>query len=344
MTCYHPLKAFKIGFNNITNKNIYKITSYNTDYIFKSKDEEFYHTAIGDPFYRPFTEVITDSIDIPCGQCIGCRLAYSRDWANRCMLEAKNYENNYFVTFTYDDIHVPIHNWSDDETGEVGKVYSLEKRDFQLFMKRLRKHFSSDKIRFFSCGEYGTQTMRPHYHAILFNLNLTDLKLYKKSMHGFNYYNSPILSKLWNKGHVIVADVSWESCAYVARYVMKKAKGKTADFYNKYNMQSEFVLMSRRPGIARDYYEANKYKIYDTDELIFTTSNGGKKSRPPKYFDRIFSEECPELFEDIKNNRTEMSEKLKELKLKNTDLSYPELLMIEEDNKEKQISTLHRDL
>ena len=101
-----------------------------------------------------------EEIKLPCGQCIGCRLDRSRQWANRCMLELQYHDSAFFVTLTYDDFHVPKSYYADPETGEAYTSLTLCKRDFQLWMKRLRKKFSEDKIRFFACGEYGGQTKK----------------------------------------------------------------------------------------------------------------------------------------------------------------------------------------
>ena len=99
-------------------------------------------------------------VQVPCGLCLECRIQHARQWADRCVLEAKNYKDNYFVTLTYDDDFLPNHN-------------SLEPRDLQLFLKRLRKTFPHTKIRFLASGEYGDSSFRPHYHLILLN-HLTD--------------------------------------------------------------------------------------------------------------------------------------------------------------------------
>ena len=104
------------------------------------------------------------------------------------MLELQYHDSAYFVTLTYDDFHIPKAYYPDPETGEVHTSYTLCKRDFQLWMKRLRKKFSDDKIRFFACGEYGGQTKRPHYHAIVFGLHLNDLVKYKTVKEGDSYY------------------------------------------------------------------------------------------------------------------------------------------------------------
>lgn len=102
-------------------------------------------------------------VTVPCGQCIGCRLDKSRDWAVRCLHEASLYQDNCFITLTYDDAHL-------DPLG------SLNKDDFVKFMKRLRFQYGP-KIRFFHCGEYGTLLNRPHHHACIFNFDFYDKEL-----------------------------------------------------------------------------------------------------------------------------------------------------------------------
>ena len=140
-------------------------------------------SRVNDPYWKD------QLIQIPCGKCIGCRLEYSRQWANRCMLELQYHDSAYFVTLTYNEEHVP-------RTGLHGEM-SLRKRDFQLFMKRLRKKYSDDRIRFYAAGEYGTTTQRPHYHAILFGLHLDDLQVYK-SKDSYKYFTSPGLQRVWS--------------------------------------------------------------------------------------------------------------------------------------------------
>ena len=141
-----------------------------------------------------------DLIQIPCGHCIGCRLEYSRQWANRCLLELKDHDSAYFVTLTYNDWHVPMSHYTDPMTGEFCDAQTLRKRDYQLFMKRLRKAFPGQQIRFYAAGEYGPKTYRPHYHAILFGLKLDDLEFYENSEQGFPYYWSKSLQKIWDEG------------------------------------------------------------------------------------------------------------------------------------------------
>ena len=114
-------------------------------------------------------------IPVPCRTCLGCRIDYSREWANRMCLEMLCSGQACFITLTYNNSSLPL-------TKDL--IPTLCKRDWQLFMKRLRKAFPDRKLRFYMCGEYGSHTLRPHYHAIIFGLDIfafPDLKYLKKS-------------------------------------------------------------------------------------------------------------------------------------------------------------------
>lgn len=342
MSCYHPLKAFPIGLTD-SGKIKYKICSYKAHHVEKRADG----SAV--PVYENTLSmysknVVHDFVEIPCGKCIGCRLAYSRQWADRCMLELQYHEQSWFVTFTYDDEHLPKNEVIDPETGEIFNNATLRKRDIQLFMKRLRKNYKYDNhIKYFFAGEYGSQTYRPHYHAILFGLKLDDLKLYKQSEDGYNYYNSEFLDKCWqNQGHVVVGKVNWDTCAYTARYIMKKQYGQAAEIYERYNIQPEFTLMSRKPAIGRQYYEDFKNVIFNSDFIYVGTEEGSHSIRPPKYYERLFDIDYPEDYAILKEQRKEFCEDMKELKLQNTSLPYLKMLETEELNKQAQISVLKR--
>lgn len=334
MPCYHPLKAFVLGEKD--GKRLLKVTSYDVDHLERS-GEGFAcctHPAYGRP------GDVTEFIEIPCGKCSGCRLQRSREWANRCMLELEYHKSSYFVTLTYDEAHVPIHYYSDPETGEALPSMSLVKRDFQLFMKRLRKKFG-EGIRFFASGEYGSQTFRPHYHAIIFGLELDDLVPYKRSAQGFQYFNSASLQEVWPNGFAVVAPVTWETCAYTARYVMKKLTGSEAEFYENFNIVPEFSLMSRKPGIARQYYEDHP-DLYEHEFINISTEKGGRKFRPPKYYDKLFDLDCPEESAKLKAVRQKMAAEAQKAKLQKTTLSYLEQLAVEERNQLARIKSLKR--
>ena len=329
MSCYHPLYAYKSKFvNPQTGKAVIKFT-------LKPSDVNKY-----------------EPIALPCGQCIGCRIDHSRDWANRLMLERQYHDSAWFCTFTYDDDHVPRSWYPDPETGEAIPSLTLNKRDVQLLMKRIRRHFPDDKIRFFACGEYGGQTFRPHYHAIIFGLHLNDLVPYKTVREAgelYTYYNSKSLQDCWLDsdgkpiGFVVVGEVTWESCAYTARYVTKKLKGREAEFYEKHRIQPEFSLMSRKPGIARAYYEENS-DLFDSDFINISTPKGGRKFRPPRYFERLFEVDEPLRAKELKEIKKRLALDAQKSKLKNTSLELNELLSVEEHNFTDKIKVLRRNL
>lgn len=230
-----------------------------------------------------------DPITIPCGQCKSCRLEKSRQWALRCVLEASLWTKNCFITLTYDDAHLP-------------KDGSLVKKHFQDFMKRLRKKYGPG-IRYYHCGEYGSKLGRPHYHACLFNFDFPDKYFFKCSTSSYNFksmlYRSPSLEQLWPFGFSTIGDVTFESAAYVARYVMKKINGNSAkEHYG--NRQPEYTTMSRRPGIAAQWYERYKLDVYPLDCVVM---RNGKKLRPPKYFDNILMDDMPDLLDEVKQSR-----------------------------------------
>lgn len=233
-------------------------------------------------------------LKIPCGQCIGCRLERSRQWAIRCMHESTLHDANCFITLTYNDDCLP----SDG---------GLHLDHFQKFMKRLRKR-SGNGIRFFHCGEYGEKNGRPHYHACIFNLDFSDKKLWSIQNNN-RLYTSEILNELWPFGYCVIGDVTFESAAYVARYIMKKVTGDAASIhYTDWNPETgevinekkpEYVTMSRRPGIARLWIDKFTDDVYPHDYVVVN----GKKIRPPRYYDRVLETTRPYEFDVVKENR-----------------------------------------
>lgn len=243
-------------------------------------------------------------LQLPCGKCVGCRLEYSRQWAMRCVHESKMHPSNCFVTLTYDPEHLP-------ETG------SLVKSDLQKFMKRLRKRHGAN-IKFYGCGEYGDKTARPHYHACLFGIDFSRDELIKTTDLGHDLFISHELSRLWKLGHSSVADFSFETAAYVARYVMKKQKGKNRkDHYERTNLETgeiislepEFACMSRRPGIGTTWFKQWKNDVYPSDQIIILRPDGAIPAKPPKFYDGIFEKEDPETMALLKILRKKSQEK-----------------------------------
>lgn len=281
MACYHPLTAVVTGIRADNGKKCLKVIS---------KAETRYQNPL------------SEYVKLPCGNCIGCREDRAKTWAIRCVHEASLYEKNCFITLTYNDEHLP-------------KDGSLVKSHFQLFMKRLRKKYGSG-IRYYQCGEYGEQLSRPHYHACLFNFDFPlkskenpDGKYLWKETQAGNLFRCSALENLWvdtrtgeSLGFVSVGSVTFDSAAYVARYIVKKINGDLApDHYQ--GRQPEYTTMSRRPGIAKDWFK--KYK--DSDIALayregFIVMNG-KTYKIPKYYDLNYEITDPLLFESVKETR-----------------------------------------
>lgn len=329
MACYKPLKAYSVN-------RLYKDGTY-------GKREIVWHeNAIRG-------QDKATSIEIPCGQCVGCRLDYSRQWANRCMLEAKDHENNSFITLTYNDANIPLKEIVDTKTGEVKPISSLNPEHTKNFIKKLRRHYkyhyNHEGIRYYLCGEYGDKTKRAHYHVLLYNCEIKDKVFHKRTEAGI-LWTSETLAKIWGKGHIIVADMTWETCAYTARYMMKKQKGKDAkSYYENLGIIPEFCRMSLKPGIGLKYYEENKDKIYENDEIWITGSKGkATKIKPPNYYDKLYDLEEPEKMEEIKEAREYAAYIAKMNKWKKINIPMEEQLKIEERAKGETIKALVRPL
>lgn len=308
MTCYNPLHAFSDG-QHLNGKPNYKITSNKVKSV-------FYDVATGHWYLSndPNKYFNNQPLDIPCGQCVGCRLDYAKDWTTRMMCESLYHDKTMFLTLTYDDINVPHSCYEEMDTGEIKDILTLCPDDFVKFMKRLRYYYTKNEIRFYMCGEYGSKTLRPHYHAIVFGLDLDDLKPLKQSGTGNQLFESELLNKAWKKGFINVAPATYETMSYTARYIMKKRKGKDSAEYDQFNIVPEYVNMSRMPGIGFQYYQDNKEKIYKNDEIILVN---GKTVKPPKYFDKLLEQEDEEKYRQIIDKRMEnaiLTDEIKKIK------------------------------
>lgn len=228
----------------------------------------------------------------------------------RLVHEKQLHESSCFITLTYRTENLPKHA-------------SLNKKHFQDFMKRLRKWLAHKKIRFFHCGEYGENFGRPHYHAIIFGHDWSDKELKFETKRGDRVYTSKKLEELWGHGLVSTADVTFESAAYVARYVTKKVTGdKAIHHYNKIDLETgeilserskEYTTMSRRPGIGKDWFEKFNSDVFPHDRVVLR----GKKMKPPKYYTSLYEIRCPDDYARIKANRR-LAAKKPEAKAENT--------------------------
>lgn len=263
-------------------------------------------------------------LDLPCGQCIGCRLERSRQWAVRCEHERKQHEANSFITLTYNDDSLLY--------GGAGGA-TLYPRHLELFWKNLRKELAKDgkRIRYFACGEYGDTTNRPHYHAIVFGFDFPD-KVRHTTKNGNPLYISRTLDRIWGLGHCVVGDATFESSAYVARYIMKKHLGKDSDFYEKQGLEPEFVRMSRRPGIGYNFFDQYNTDMYPSDSVVVR----GVEQKPPRYYDRMLEKDNPLLLQRIKFKRAEKADL-------SADNATPERLRVRKRVKIAQIKSLKRE-
>lgn len=214
---------------------------------------------------------------------------------------------------------------------------SLVKSHYQDFMKRLRwavngdrpKYLDEEKIipnpdfkpiKYLMCGEYGEETKRPHYHALIFGHDVPDRKMWKMS-NGIPVYSSAYLDDIWGHGFTAIGDVTWESAAYVARYVTKKINGALAEKIHEktglkpyervgidgeiHEVLPEYNSMSRggrekgSTGIGHDFYQMYKDDMYPEDRCIVN----GFPTRPPRYYDGLFEIDNPEEMEVIKERR-----------------------------------------
>lgn len=265
-----------------------------------------YQRKSGGPLYFKNPVPEDRMLDIPCGQCIGCRLDKSYQWAVRCMHEASMYDCSSFVTLTYDDKYLP-------------KFGQLRYRDYQLFMKRLIK--KKGPVRMFMCGEYGEYYRRPHYHAILFGVHFEDRVLSRKSSSGFNLYRSSTLDSLWKLGFCEIGDVTLESAGYCARYTTKKLTGEaevirliaepdfiTGEVYmnedgEQLPLVPEFGHMSLKPGIGAEWFKKYKSDVFPEDSIILKGGNGVKV---PRYYDKLLLKDGPsDFFHKVREKRYE---------------------------------------
>lgn len=344
MFCTSPLKAYqlsrKLMYEKITKNKIfinpskknsnfaYNVAEYTTNYYYNQPGELTPHKIPRILFngnkrpvewYNCYTQ-----IELPCGHCEACKLNRANDWAVRCFVESTCHKQNCFITLTYNPENLP-------------KNRTLVKKDLQDFWKRLRKN-SGVKLRYVACGEYGPKTLRPHYHASIFGYCPNDLKFYKNNHKGQALYNSEFLSKCWGKGFVVIGELNFETCGYVARYCTKKL---SKNFTAKHGRLQEFIVASNRPGIGFEYLQMHKNEIWNNNGIWQKTQKGVFLKPIPKYFLKKFklekdTEEIQNEYQ-IRNNiiQKEMADNWENILSKTTLNKENYLKMTQENNKEK---------
>lgn len=271
MPCYSPLVAYRI--------------------FVKDQPKVVFNKPSGQ---SPYSE--QKGFNVPCGKCWGCRLNHARQWALRCCHEAQIYREekelpSSFITLTFNP--------------KIKDPTSLNKRDFQLFMKRLRKKYSDIPIRYYHSGEYGEKNGRPHYHAIIFGINFDDRVLWSEKPN--KLYTSETLTSLWPYGYHIIGNVTFETASYTARYIMKKQYGKNAveHYQDRIPEYSTMSLGNGKDtfGIGYSFFQKYKKDIYPHDYVV--EPRFGFKVKPPRYYDSLLPKE--EL-EELKKARRERAE------------------------------------
>lgn len=309
--------------------------------------------------------VFSESVPISCGQCLSCRVARSKEWTTRIMIEAMQYPHNYFVTLTYDEAHVPRGDFMySDGRVEEGQT-NLCKSDVQAFMKRLLSNaqyrYKHQGIRRFICGEYGSQTDRAHYHIALFNMpDLSEELNVLRKRSGVTLYRSKLIEDSWKDklglsyGISSVGELNYTTASYIARYCVKKLTEpvkvtRELEEYIKtselpYSIrQPEFILPSRNPGLARDYFEQHRDDIYTYDKLVMQMKDHKALAlKPPKYFDYLFDLDSPDKMKKIKQARKDAALASEEYRKSISDLTYEEYQLVKERALERRLERAPR--
>lgn len=213
---------------------------------------------------------------VPCGKCVLCLKRKQNSWSFRLSQEEKISTSSAFITFTYSDEHLKL----------INNLPTLHKPDFQNFLKRLRKRLIHSKIKYFACGEYSPEMLRPHYHAIIYNLPRNMLQ------------DSEILESIWGKGFIFIAPTTEGRIRYTTKYILKP-KLDSEDLREK-----EFSLMSK--GIGKSYLTPQMKNYHRENMLSHVTLSGGQLTPLPRYFrEKIFDDsqkaDLNEYAEEVRN-------------------------------------------
>lgn len=285
-------------------------------------------------------------ISLPCGKCIGCRLEHSRKWAVRCVLEASCHAQNCFVTLTYADEHLPpdgslckrdltlfLKRLRKSRPGQKIRYFAcgeygerLRRPHYHLILfNYLPDDMTFKPEKLLSDDSFHNNWMRP-YSALELPKARNEAHLRDATAKTFaaeplatdavGVTYSPELMNIWGKGLVAVGRVTFESAAYVARYCLKKINGDKAEEHY-HGRQPEYVVMSRRPGIAADWFNEFRNDVYPAD-CVFSR---GHRCKPPRYFDNLLQMTDAQLFESVKEVRQRLAaEKSEEMTVERLDV------------------------
>lgn len=329
MSCNYPLiraETFE------TYRNQKGGISFKAEFIPRDQyDLDFKNGAIKAGMYRKVTPV-------GCGQCTGCLLDNSRDRATQMMLEKQFGQDGngypdgtcWFLTVTYSDEYLPTHTYVKTNTGEICEGISLNVEDEKNFIKRLRNHYPQMKIKYVCAGEYGSKSLRPHYHYIIYGLPLEqeEFKTAHTNQLGQRTWKMKKLEDIWGMGYVEIGRVEWRSCAYVARYILKKAFKKDKAWYLSQGMIPEFIAWSN--GIGNWYFKhTNLEEMYNKGTVPISAHMGGLL-KIPKSYDRLLKEIDPKLWKKVSQKRQEQATNTELILRSQTDLTPEERRRVSE--------------
>ena len=202
---------------------------------------------------------------VPCGSCVSCLRRRASGWSFRIQKQMEISTSACFLTLTYENPPLSFNGYP-----------TLVKKDYQLFMKRLRKTLPNRQFKYYACGEYGELNNRPHYHAILMNLPLSWI-----------HHDSTKLADVWGLGHIDIGTAEIGSINYTTQYVMK---GKYEPFGELDDRDKPFSLMSKKMGL--NYLTPSTIKHHKSLLKSYITLPGGIPTSLPRYFrDKIFTKE-----------------------------------------------------
>lgn len=228
-------------------------------------------------------------ITYPCGRCPECVKAKINSWLFRLNKELEISTTPLFITLTYDEKSVP-------RTSAGRKT--LRKRDVQLWLKRLRKEYakiSKKRVVYYLCGEYGSRTGRPHYHAIMFNMDCPEL-----------------IDRTWQNGFTDYSVLGKNGARYVLKY-MSKQRAKKSDSF-----EPEFSLMSKKIGSNYLTPAMVKYHNRDVKNCVITTPEGYKMALPKYYKEKLYDETARKKVTEYMQERAQnaQEEAVRKMKLK----------------------------
>jgi len=249
------------------------------------------------PFYV-LPKAGTEKVPVPCGRCPPCKINRVNGWVFRLSEQQKVSDSAHFVTLTYDTRHVPI---------SKNGFMTLCKKDFQDYMKRLRKLCPHLKVSYYAVGEYGTNNKRPHYHAIVFNV--PDVEMYHKA---------------WGLGQIQVGTVTSDSMAYCMKYI---DKSNYKPEHSRDDRVREFPLMSKKLGLSYVNDDTVSYHQADLSRLYITRPGGHKIAMPRYIKQKIYSEK--QIKQQSKIAQSITDQKLEAEKREYVVLDYPDTFTFE---------------